>query len=176
METITGKFTFLRAIRMFPTVGAVFMVLEITIIGTGCIIVPVSSTSPVSTGLVDETTLESFIGLNQEEVSEQIGQPDYWGSRGDSYVLVYQGVETWSTDIYVAGLGPLGIPSATKTDTIYTEVIYCYVTELNHDSRFSNTMQLNEEQRWSPGRAGPHQDTNPLPPSTHRSSRSSDCA
>lgn len=49
-------------------------------------------------------------------------------------------------------------------------------TDLNHDSRFSNTMQLNEEQRWSPGRAGPHQDTNPLPPSTHRSSRSSDCA
>ena len=67
------------------------------------------------------------------KVSEQIGQPDYWGSRGDSYVLVYQGVETWSTDIYVGGLGPLGIPSASKIDSYSKEVFHCYVIEMDEN-------------------------------------------
>ncbi len=122
----------LRVSRSLLVAGARVMVLGSTLMGTGCISFPVSSTSPVNeTGLIDETTLESLIGLDQEEVSEKIGQPDYWGLRGDSYVLVYEGVETWSTDIYLGGIGPFFIPVFGKFDTDFTEVFHCYVIEMD---------------------------------------------
>jgi TPR repeat protein len=95
-----------------------------------------SVTPDNETGIIDETTLESLIGLSETEVIERIGQPDFSGPRGLSYMMVYQGEKIYSTDIYVGGvgaMGPIPFPYAGKADTTYTNVFHCFVMELNQN-------------------------------------------
>jgi hypothetical protein len=91
-----------------------------------------SITPDRETGIIDEPTLESLIGLDKEEVSERIGPPDYSGLRGHSYLMVYQGKTTYSTDLYVGAVGPYYIPVGGKTTTS-TEIFHCYVIELDEN-------------------------------------------
>ncbi len=118
---------------MFPISGARIVVLGIILVGTGCIIVPVPSVTPdKETGIIDEATLESLIGLDEEGVNERIGQPDYSGPRGHSYMMVYQGEKTYSTDLYVGAVGPFFIPVGGK-NTTSTKIFHCYVIELDEN-------------------------------------------
>lgn len=102
---------------------------------TGCIIIPVPSLSPdYQTGIIDDETLESLIGLDQEEVNERIGWPDYSGNLGDAYVMVYQGEKRYSTDVYAAvsggytaAVGRIGGGTSTQ--------FYCYVIELDENRK-----------------------------------------
>ena len=49
---------------------------------------PIPSVSPdYATGIIDDTTLKSAIGLQQKEVYERLGLPAYAGPREQSYVM-----------------------------------------------------------------------------------------
>ncbi len=137
MDSMAGKSVLLRSLRMFLVAGARIVVLGTTLVGTGCVIVPVPSVTPDNeSDIIDETTLESLIGLDKVEVIERIGQPDFSGPRERSYMMVYQGETTYSTDIYVGGVGAIGpiiFPYAAKVETSYSEIIHCYVIELDEN-------------------------------------------
>lgn len=105
---------------------------------SGCIIVPVPSVTPdYESGIIDDDTLESLIGLGQEEVNARIGWPDYSGNHGDSYIMVYQGEKTYSTDVYAAVSG--GYTAAVgKIDDGTSTTLYCYIIELNESRNVEN--------------------------------------
>lgn len=133
MDFISGKSVFLRDFRLFLIAGARIVALGTTLAGAGCIIIPVPSVTPDSeTGIIDEATLESLIGLDKDDVNERIGQPDFSGPRGHYYMMVYQGEQTYSTDLYVGGVGPFFIPVGGKATTS-TDILYCYVLELDEN-------------------------------------------
>ena len=131
MESIASNSIFLRAFRMLLTAGARIVVLGATLVEAGCIIVPVPSVTPDNeTGIIYEATLESLIGLDQEEVNERIGQPDFSSPRGHSYMMVYQGEKHYSTDVIVV-VGGIGGAGAAKIDSVMSTVLVCFVIELN---------------------------------------------
>ena len=91
MDSVNAISVVLRVSRSLLVAGARVMVLGSTLTGTGCIIIPVPSLSPCyETGMIDETTLESLTGLDQDEVNGRVGWPDYSGLRGQSYLAVLE--------------------------------------------------------------------------------------
>lgn len=125
----------LQALGAFLRVGARLVVLGCALTVSGCIIVPVPSVTPDhQSGIIDDDTLESLIGLDEEEVSARIGWPDYSGNLGDSYVMVYQGEKRYSTDIYAAVSG--GYTGAVgKIGSGTSTTLYCYVIELDENRK-----------------------------------------
>lgn len=108
------------------------------LLATGCIIIPVPSVSPVyETGMIDEATLESLAGLDEETVNARIGWPDFSGPRGHSNMLVYQGEKRYSTDVYMV-VGAQYAAGGGKIDTGHTKVLYCHVIEMDADHVVQN--------------------------------------
>ncbi len=100
---------------------------------SGCIIIPVPSVTPDrQSGIIDEATLESLVGLDREEVNARLGWPDFSGNLGDSYVMVYQGEKRYSTDVYAAiGAGYTG--AVGKIGDGSSTTLYCYVIVLDEN-------------------------------------------
>ena len=89
---------------------------------------PVPSVSPdYATGIIDDTTLKSTIGLQQKEVNERLGTPAYAGPREHSYVMVYQGEKHYTTDVAVIFYGG----AAASFDAGKSKVFVCHVIELD---------------------------------------------
>ena len=109
----------------------VFLVIGATLTETGCLIIPVPSVTPDHrSGIIEDETLESLIGLTQSEVKKRIGNPNYSGHLAQSYVMVYQGETRHSTDVYVfISAGYSG--GASKLDDGTTTTLYCYVIEFD---------------------------------------------
>lgn len=111
--------------------GARLTLLWAMLTAAGCIILPVPSVTPDrQSGIIEDDTLESLIGLDQEGVSERIGWPDYSGNRGDFYVMVYQGEKEYSTEVYAVISGGYSAGAAKIDDGIST-TLYCYIIELD---------------------------------------------
>jgi hypothetical protein len=127
MESIARDSIFLSSFRRFALVSVTFSVIAT---GTGCIMIPIPSISPdYATGIIDDTTLQSTIGLQQKEVNEQLGLPAYAGPREQSYVMVYQGEKHYTTDIAVFVYGG----AAGSFDAGMSKVFVCHVIELDND-------------------------------------------
>jgi len=91
---------------------------------------PVPSVSPdYETGIIDDATLESVIGLQQKEVNERLGLPTYAGRRAYSHVMVYQGEKHYSTDVAVVFYGG-GVGSF---DAGMSKVFVCHVIEFDEN-------------------------------------------
>ena len=127
MKSIAGQSSLLRVSRRLALVG---VTLSMIATGTGCIMFPIPSVSPdYATGIIDDTTLKSAIGLQQKEVHERLGLPAYAGPREHSYVMVYQGEKHYSTDIAVLVYGG----AAGSFDAGMSKVFVCYVIEFDEN-------------------------------------------
>lgn len=133
MESVFEKLSVSRAYRAWPIVGALTVLLGMAFAGSGCIIIPVPSVTPdYRSGIIEDDTLESLIGLDQVEVNDRIGYPDYSGRRGDTYVMVYQGETRHSTDIYAfVSAGYTG--GGGKIDEGTSKTLHCQVLDLDAD-------------------------------------------
>jgi hypothetical protein len=120
-----------------PRLAAIarIVVLGIPLVGTGCIVLPVPSVTPCQqTGIIDDTTLESLAGLDQEGVRERLGWPDYSGPRGRSHLMVYEGAKHYSTDVFFAvAAGYTAAGGTIDGDCGTSKVMYCYVVELDEN-------------------------------------------
>lgn len=106
----------------------------LTVSGTACIVFPIPSVSPgKQTGIIDDSTLESLIGLQEKEVIAQLGLPDFAGPRDETYLMVYEGEKQYSTDVHVASV--LGGGASTMEGSI---VLVCHLIELDSNHMVSN--------------------------------------
>ena len=103
---------------------------------SGCIIVPIPSMTPChESGVIYEATLKSLKGGSRERVKDRLGTPDYAGPRGSSSLMVYQGEEHYSTDVFFAvAAGYTAAGGTIEGDCATRKVLHCYVLELDADS------------------------------------------
>ena len=131
MQCAFEKLSVSGARRARAVAGSMALLLGTLFAGAGCIIIPVPSLSPDSReGIIEDKTLEKLIGLDQTQVNEKIGYPDYSGLRGASYLMVYQGETRYSTDVYMyvsAGYTAGG----GKIDQGTSKRLHCQVLELD---------------------------------------------
>ncbi|MDX1432700.1 MAG: hypothetical protein R3286_09650 [Gammaproteobacteria bacterium] len=133
MGSAIEKHSVSRARRARRIAGALVVSFGMAIAGGGCIIIPVPSVTPdYRSGIIEDDTLESLIGLDQAEVNDRIGYPDYSGRRGDSYVMVYQGETRHSTDVYMFVSGGYTAGGG-KIDEGTSKTLHCQVLDLDAD-------------------------------------------
>lgn len=116
-----------------PRRATCLLMLCLSLAGSGCIVVPVPSVTPdYRKGVIEDSILDSLIGLDQEQVAERIGQPDFAGPGEESYLLVYQGEKRYSTEVYAA-VSAGYTAAAGKIDDGSSSVLRCQVLELAED-------------------------------------------
>ena len=131
MESTREKRLLSPTRRVRLVAGNLALLLGMALAGAGCIIVPVPSVTPdYRAGIIGDETLESLIGLDQSEVHERVGYPDYSGMRGATFAMVYQGETRHSTEVYafVSG-GYTG--GGGKIDEGTSRTLHCQVLELD---------------------------------------------
>lgn len=118
-----------RRARLYT--GMLALVLGTAFTGTACIIIPVPSVTPdYREGIIEDETLESLVGLDQAQVNDRIGYPDYSGRRGASYAMVYQGETRHSTEVY-AFVSTGYTAGGGKIDEGTSKTLHCQVLELD---------------------------------------------
>ena len=117
--------------RTRPVDGVPALLLGVALAVPGCIVIPVPSVTPdYRAGIIDDKTLESLIGLDQNEVHARVGYPDYSGMRGDFYVMVYEGETRHSTEVYAFVSGGYS-GGGGKIDEGTSRTLHCQVLELD---------------------------------------------
>ena len=82
---------------------------------------------------MDESTLESLIGLNQEQLVGSIGIPDYAGWHNGYYVIVYEGAKRYQTEVLM-----ISQYGGESVDVGPTKIVYCYVLGLDDSDIVQN--------------------------------------
>ncbi len=124
MASIGGQSRYLRAFRHL---ALTLMAFSLIVPGTACIIVPFPAGPAQKTGIIDDATLQSLVGLSEKDVNSRLGTPDFVGPRGRAYLMVYEGEKHYPTRMAVYVYPYFGGVS----DPVMSKDLVCYVIELD---------------------------------------------